>query len=224
MTTTETHAITTFDKRRGSGWPSAMHVVALGGGDLLIHSPTWIDEATFTRIEQLGKPRILFAPNHYHHLSLRRYRERFPKAEAVATPSAIPRLRSLGHDGLASTADVALPRSMRWVLPEGTKTGEGWIAIDGKDGPSWIVCDAFFNETTPVRGLEGAFLRLAKISPGLCVGATFKLLGIADKARYKAWVVEALEREQPDRIVFSHGDAIERGGAKLLADILSARV
>jgi hypothetical protein len=221
---TETHAITTFAKRRGSGWPAAMHVVALGDGGLLIHSPTWIDDATFAQIEKLGTPRILFAPNHFHHLSLRRYRERFPTAKAVATKRAIPRLRSHGHEGLHTTQDVALPASMRWVVPEGTKTGEGWLSIDGKSGPSWIVCDAFFNETTPVRGLEGAFLRLAKISPGLSVGATFKLLGIADPAVYKEWVLDALGRERPERIVFSHGDPLETRGAELLADILRTRV
>jgi hypothetical protein len=113
---------------------------------------------------------------------------------------------------------------MRWILPEGTKTGEGWIAIDGKAGPSWIVCDAFFNETTPVRGIEGAFLRLAKISPGLCVGATFKLLGSRDKAVYREWVIDALGRERPERIVFSHGDPLETRGAELLAEVLRARV
>jgi hypothetical protein len=201
-----------------------MHVVDIGGGGLLIHSPTWIDDETLTRIEKLGVPRILFAPNHFHHQSLRRYRERFPEATAVATAQAIPRLRSQGHEGLRSTDDVPLPDAMRWVVPEGTKTGEGWIAIDGPTGPAWIVCDAFFNETTPVHGLEGAILRLAKISPGLCIGATFKLLGIGDKARYRAWVVDALERDKPERILFSHGDPIATGGAKLLAQILRDRV
>lgn len=159
-------AVTPFVRRRSSGWPIAMHVVSLADAGVLIHSPTWIDEETISRIEVMGAPRILFAPNHFHHMDLARYRERFPEGIAVASAVAIPRLRARGHDGLRPTEDVRLPPGLRWLIPEGTKSGEAWLAIDGDGGPTWIVCDAFFNEMKPVRGFEGSMLRFGKITPG----------------------------------------------------------
>jgi hypothetical protein len=216
--------ITTFELRRASGWPAGMHVVPLERGELLIHSPTTIDDDTLARIDAMGTPRILFAPNHFHHLGLGRYRVRFPDSIVAASSGAIPRLRSRGHQGIRPLEDVALPAGMRWLVPEGTKSGEAWLAIDGEGGPTWIVCDAFFNEPSPVRGLEGTFLRLGKISPGLCLGATFKLLCLRDSAQYGAWVLAALDREKPRRLLFSHGEPLEGDAPTKLAAVIRARL
>jgi hypothetical protein len=112
---------------------------------------------------------------------------------------------------------------MRWLVPEGTKSGEAWLAIDGDDGPTWIVCDAFFNETNPVRGFEGTVLRLGRITPALCVGATFKFLCVRDAQRYRAWVLDALDREKPRRILFSHGEPLHEDAASKLGAIVRAR-
>jgi hypothetical protein len=51
-----------------SGWSWNMLLVRLADGDLLVHSPTWAGEGTFEAVEALGRPSVLFAPNHFHHL------------------------------------------------------------------------------------------------------------------------------------------------------------
>jgi hypothetical protein len=201
-----------------------MHVVPIGDNQVLIHSPTWIDHETIRQIQSLGTPHVLFAPNHFHHMGLGRYRKNFPNAIVAATAGAIPRLRRRGHDGLLSIEAVPLPRGVRWLLPDGTRSGEAWLAIDGDGGPTWIVCDAFFNETRPMSGVEGAILRLGKITPGLCVGATFKLLCVRDSKRYREWVLDAIAREMPRRVLFSHGDPINEDAASKLAACVRARL
>jgi hypothetical protein len=221
-----TARVTPFEMRRASGFPITMHVIALPKGEVFVHSPTVIDEDVFARVEALGVPRILFAPNHFHHLGLAGFRARFPGAAAVAAAPAIPRLRRRGHDGLVTTEATALPPGFRWLVPDGTRSGEAWLSVDddGDGGPTWIVCDAFFHESGPVRGLEGAFLRAAKVVPGLCIGATFTTLCIADRARYRAWVADALAREKPLKILFSHGAPIEEDAAERLTAVLRARL
>ncbi len=216
--------LTTFVRRRSSGWPLAMHVIPLGDGDLLVHSPTWIDEETLAQLRALGTPRILFAPNHFHHLSLQRYRELFPEATVVASAGAIPRLRARGHEGLRSTDDVALPSGMRWLVPEGTRSGEAWVSIDGEGGPTWIVCDAFFNAPAPLRGLEGAMLRLAKTGRALSIGMTYTLMCIRDKPRYREWVIDAVAREKPRSMLFSHGDPLQTDVTTALTAIIRQRL
>jgi hypothetical protein len=181
-------------------------------------------EDTFEKIEKVGAPRVLFAPNHYHHLSLPRFRERYPDARVVAAPGALPRLRAKGHEGLATTGDVRLPAALRWLVPDGTKSGEAWLAIDGDGGPTWIVCDAFFNEGARLAGLEGHFLRAMKIAPGLCIGGTFTFLCIEDRDAYRAWVLDAIRREEPRRVLFSHGDVLEEDAAARLEAVVRARL
>lgn len=214
--------IRSFTQRRASGWPTTMHVLSLGDGDLLIHSPTWIDDATLDEIENMGTTRILFAPNHHHHKGLERYRHRFPRAMAVASKIALRRLGSLGHEGLVSTEDVDLPGGMRWLVPDGTKSGEAWIAVDGELS-TWVVCDAFFNEPAHLRGFEGMVLRALNVAPGLSIGITFEMLGIREPTRYAAWVAAAIARERPARILFSHGDPIEADGGAHLLTLLRSR-
>lgn len=221
-----------IERRDKNGWPLAMHVVDLGprgssGGipDLLVHSPTWIGEPTFERIDALGRPRLIFAPNHFHHLGLPRFRERYGDASVVASAGAIPRLERHKHQDLEKIEDTPLPSGVRWLVPEGTKSGEAWLSIDEEGrGPTWIVCDAFFHANTPVKGLEGAFLRTAKITPGLCIGMTFTLMCITDTKRYARWVHDAIDREKPSRVLFSHGEPLQADAPAKLHAILDARL
>ncbi len=220
-----------LERRDKNGWSVAMHVLDLGprgpnGAELLIHSPTWVGDATFERIDALGRPRLIFAPNHFHHLSVRRFRERYPDARVVASAGAIPRLERHGHTGLEKIEDTLLPSKIRWLVPEGTKSGEAWLSVDveGGAGPTWIVCDAFFHENAPIKGLEGAFLRLAKIAPGLCIGMTFTMMCIADKRRYARSVHDLIDREKPSRVLFSHGEPLEGDVAGALHAVLDARL
>lgn len=213
-----------FTRRRPSGWSNTMHVVPLGDGETLIHSPTFIDEQTMTHIEALGTPRVVFAPNHFHHLSLGRYQKRFPSATVAASSEALPRLRARGHEVVQPIDVVSLPSGVRWLVPEGTKNGEAWLSVDGEGGPTWLVCDAFFNETGPVRGVEGALLRFLDTAPALCLGATFKHLCLRDKQRYRAWALDALQREKPRRVLFSHGDPLDQDVTPRLTALLNARL
>lgn len=206
-----------FERRRASGWPLAMHAVTFDDGGLLLHSPTWLGDATVADVEAHGRPTLLFAPNHFHHLGLPRFRERWPEARAAAGRLALRRLGARGHATLAATDDVELGAGVRWLTPEGTKSGETWLSVDDDPsaGPTWIVCDAFFHEPEPVRGVEGVLLRLTSASPGLCIGKTFTGLCLADKRRYRAWVLDAIAREQPRRVLFSHGQPLEGVGAEV---------
>jgi hypothetical protein len=219
MTRTRTHV-----RRQPGGWPIAMHTVELAPDQVLVHSPTWIDDDTFTNVEAHGRPAILFAPNHFHNRSLARFRERYPDALAVASAGAVPRLTRMGHRGLAVTSEVPLPAGMRWLLPDGTRSGEAWLAIDAEDGPTWIMCDAFFNEPGPITGLIGTLLRLGRITPGLSLGATFKHLCLNDRTRYLESVRELLARENPRRVLFSHGQPLEGDVASRLDAVLRARL
>jgi len=215
--------IEVLEKRAGSGWGLNMILVPLAGGGLLVHSPTWLGDDTFDRVAAIGEPTILFAPNHFHHLSLARFRERWPNAVAVASDVALPRLRSKGHDGLASIGATKLDGA-RWLACEGTRAGEALVSID--DGQrTWIACDAFFNVERPVTGVMGLALRALDTTPGLRIGSTFLWMALRDRAAYKKWILARIAEERPTKLFVSHGVAVE--GADLperLARLVEERV
>ncbi len=215
--------VTRFERRRASGWRNVMHVVELGGGELLIYSPTHIDDATYEQIERLGRVRWLVAPNHFHHLGLARYRARFPDALAVASSQALRRLASKGHLGLRSAEEVELPPAARFLVLPHTKNGETWLSLASDSGRMWLVCDGFFHEPRPVTGVEGFVLRALKIAPGLCIGATFTQLCVADRGRYRDAVLDLLAKERPSGVYFSHGEPLSDDVTARLTTLLVQR-
>jgi hypothetical protein len=214
--------IWSVEKDVGGGWHNAMFVVRLRSGGLLIHSPTRLGDGVMDQIAALGPVEVLFAPNHFHHLGLPRYRQQFPDAKVVASAGARPRLEKKGHAGIVDLAEVEplLPEGARFLRCEGLKNGEVFLSLDAGGTRTWIVCDAFFHETRPTRGARSLLFRALGVAPGLKIGRTFQWVGLADTKAYRAWLDQALERERPKRILVSHGTPIEIGdGSALRAEI-----
>lgn len=206
-----------------------MFVVPLRDGGTLIYSPTWLgDESTFSQVEALGVPRVLLAPNHFHHLSLERFRARYPDAIAVAAKSALSRLQAKGHRGLRDVMEVEdlLPAGSRVLCPEGLRSGETWLSLAGEnDARTLLVGDAFFHVLRPVKGVPAFFLRRLHTLPGLCIGDTFRWLAVRDRAAYRRWATDVLAREQPRRLAVCHGEILASDDlAQRLISLVEARV
>jgi hypothetical protein len=216
--------VTAIEKVKPSGWSLNMLVVRLDDGGVLVHSPTWEDETTFERVAAIGEPRILFAPNHFHHMSLKRFAERWPRARVVAGSRAIARIaRKSGivPRPVIETEDL-LPRGARWLECDGVATGETWLALDGGE---LLVSDSFFNVTREVTGFEGFMLRAMKTLPNLVIGSTFLMVGVRDARTYREWALAAIERIAPNKLWVSHGDAVEGDDlAEHLSSLVRARV
>lgn len=200
MIETVSPRVTRFARTDPSGWTVDMLTVDLGDG-ALVYSPTSFGEETRALVERVGAPRVLVAPNHYHHLSLDRFGAMWPEAIKVASDDARPRLAKQGRTGLQPLSSASLPDGVRLLPAPGTKTGETWLLVED----TLVVCDAFFHVPGPLSGAMGLALKALRTAPGLCLGRTFVWLGMKDRAAYRAWAREVLEREKPKVIAFSHG-------------------
>lgn len=188
-----------------NGWGFNTFVVRLPSGGLLIHTPIDGGEENFKAIEQLGEVRVLFAPNHYHRLSLPSFVARYPNAELLASGAACPRLREKGNPTVKPWTDSAAVKGLQIFDVPGLKNGESWILADG----TLIVCDAFFNWLKSVRGVVGFALRRLHVIPGLRVSKTFKWVGIGDTEAYLAWSVPWLRKLSANKLLVSHGEPLE---------------
>ncbi|MBK7829525.1 hypothetical protein [Nannocystis sp.] len=71
-----------------------MAAIGIGDGGLLIVSPgVPMSDAAWHELANLGAPRFLLAPNHFHNAGLAAWQARFPAATIVAHPRAQARLR-----------------------------------------------------------------------------------------------------------------------------------
>ncbi len=209
-----------------AGWEASMYAIALPSGGLLVHSPTRVDGATHPGLDALGRPELLLAPNHFHHMGLPAYRAKYPDAVAVASGGARPRLERQGHRGLGALGEVRerLPRGARLLECEGVKTGEVFVSLDAGGRRVWIVCDALFHVQRPLTGFMGFALRRLKTSPGLCVGQTFLWLALRDRRVFLEWIRAKLADERPETLLFSHGEPYEVGDGSELSALLERRL
>ena len=193
-----------------------MAIFGLGGGALLVVSPgAPMSDADWSRVEGLGTPRFLLAPNSFHNGGIAPWKARYPEATVVAHARAQARLRKqvpgVSFEDL-SVLEAALPGGMRVFGPPMAKQGETWVSAKTSAGVAWFVTDSMLNEPRLPPGVVGGVMWLAGFRPGLMTNPLFKRFFLKDKAAYKAWVNAELEREQPTLFVPSHGAPL-RGAA-----------
>jgi hypothetical protein len=218
----------TMERVEPSGFSTGSFVLRLPSGGTLLHGPVWLGDAVADEVAEIGDPEILFAPNHFHHLSLAKWKARFPKARVVASDRARPRLAkqkrvlaaNLSIEAL-STVEAELPSGVRFLASPGTKNGETFLSLPWGEGRALVVCDAFFHVTRPTKGFTGAVLRALSVAPGLTIGKTFHWLGVEDRAIYGAWLAKVLAEETPKTLFFSHGGVYDVGSGEELSRLVA---
>ncbi len=223
-------ALHTMERVERSGFSVASFVIRLPSGGTLLHGPIWLGDSVADEVEKIGAPEILFAPNHFHHLSLAKWKARFPSASVVASDTARPRLMKQkriveSKVVIASLDSVAdrLPPDVHFLACPGTKNGETFLSIPWEGGRALVVCDAFFHVTRPTTGFVGVALRALSVAPGLVISKTFMWLGVKDRAVYGKWLRETLAREAPKRLFFSHGSPYDVGSGAELTEVVARR-
>ncbi len=194
-----------------SGWTLRSHAVALNDGELLLVSPlSSMREEQLAATDALGKPTFFLAPNHFHHMGLGRALDRYKDATAVCGPQAAPRLAKQCPVPFADLDLLRerLPSHVELLVPTGTRGGEVFLKVTDGDDVVWVVGDAIFNETEPVTGATGMILRATGTWGPVKIGKTFVWLGLKDRAEYRRWFLDQLERDTPTVLAPAHGDTL----------------
>lgn len=216
-----------WSDRLASGWGhNTLALVLRDGSTLVVNATRGMSDEVDDELLGIGPPRWVLAPNHFHWLGLERFCARHEGCRIVASETAAPRLRRKSGLDFAALGqlDGALPTGAELLEPEALKTGEVWLDLRRDGRTCWSVVDAFFN-VPRVSGPMGVLLRLTRTAPGLQLGNTFRWLAVADRQRYKRWLLEALQSRQPTMLVPGHGEIAE--GASLweqLAELAEQRL
>ena len=203
--------IWSYNKPNLASFPMRMLAIRLKDQSLLVYSPAPDPKPEcFEQLDALGDVKYLVEPNHYHNLALKSYKERYPNAQLLAAPQALPRLAKVTKLEIKNLEGISslLPAHLEFVEPEGMKAGEIWIVARLKSGTAWILCDAFFNMSKVPRNLFGFILRLGGTAPGLRQSRVFRMIGLKDKVQYAKWLRARIEADKPVLLIPSHGDIL----------------
>ena len=193
-------------------------VVRLSNGELLVHSPSPIDEVLVDRIREIGPVAHLIAPGSYHYFYVAAWQEAFPEAMVWICPGVERKQPDLEFDGfLSDHAPNAWAEELDQVLVRGNRLIWEVVFLD-RPSRTLIITDLLEN----IGEKSGA------------VGWQFKLwwkavfhmwdnpkpapeyqMGWKDRRAAKHSLERILEWDF-DRIILSHGENIESDAKAVL--------
>ena len=82
----------------GFHYPTRMAIIRLNNGDLVLWSPTALNDPLRAEIEALGPVRALIAPNSLHHTFLGDWQSAYPDAKVYAAPGLPKKRKDIRFD------------------------------------------------------------------------------------------------------------------------------
>lgn len=206
--------------RFGGGLANAI-AVPYAEGYAVVSPPAGVSEAAYADLEQRGPVRALVAPNAYHTLGVRPWKERFADAAVFAPEQS--RARVAKHSKVAGIEPLAKMKSDRagveLVDMPHFKSGEVLVRVNAGDRVIWYFTDLVMNlpklpPSFPMRQVFG----WTKSAPGLRPNWLATTFMVKDKAPLFRWLRSEVEKAPPTTILSAHGDHVfDRAAERLLA-------
>ena len=179
------------------------------GGDLLLHSPIAIEP---DRIQQMGTPRWVLAPNRLHHMYVGPWLER--GLEGWAAPGLPKRRKDLTFDHVVDEVSEPFGDEVLLIPLRCFSFTNEVVALHRPSG-SLIVTDLVFHMPADAPWMTRTALWACGAYPGCRVTVVERLGMKREVAREE--IGQLLEMRW-DRLIMSHGTIIETGGKDALRE------
>jgi glyoxylase-like metal-dependent hydrolase (beta-lactamase superfamily II) len=186
------------------------------GGVVVLSPATGLSEAAYAELAQLGEVTALVATNGHHHLGMRAFRDRFPKAQGYAPSLAAARISKKNpaagplHTLSELQAQLADDDLVIREAPH-TRSGELWAFVKGKGdlGYIWFASDILINmEVLPDALLPRLLFKLSRSAPGYRVFNAALALIVKDKKAVLRALLEDVQPHPPALVVPAHGSPV----------------
>lgn len=203
----------------GVRFNARMTVIKLRSGEVLVHSPSPLDDSLVGEIASLGRVAAIIAPGNFHWLHVRSCQRAFPEAMTYICPGVEKRAKDLAfHALLTDQVPPLWADDLSQVVLQGTRLMRE-VALFHHRSRTLILVDLIENFTPNTNG-AGVVLRLL-----------FGALGMWNRPRpapeYRiAWGDKARVREGMERIlawdfervIISHGDIITHDARRIVEE------
>ncbi|KAI8590323.1 hypothetical protein BDZ88DRAFT_414930 [Geranomyces variabilis] len=202
-----------------------MTSVKLANNDIVLISPTPLDQATEDGIKALGGTvKYLICPNVVHHLFIEDYKRKWPDAKVIGVKGLPQKHKSISFDGVMGVDD---PKTTVYGFENdlayrhfGASRNQD-TAYFHKDTKTLIQADLMFNlpptEQYPGGGNFGFLTRFVHgfLKPETATHKFFTKYAMSSDSRQMTEDVKFVaDNWKIERIVPAHGNIIENGGEK----------
>ncbi|OQX67510.1 MAG: hypothetical protein B6A08_14940 [Sorangiineae bacterium NIC37A_2] len=181
-----------------------MVVVRLQSGELVLHNPIALDDASMKQLESLGDPALLVAPSGYHRLDSKVYKDRYPKAKVIAPRGSRKLVEEVLPVDLTMDEYSSVDPSVQFERLEGVDDKEGVMLVRSGDGLTLVFNDVIFNMDKKTDFLGYLFTTILGSAPGPRVSRLTKWTIIKDKSAVRAQLERYASREDLVRMIVAH--------------------
>jgi hypothetical protein len=198
---------------RFAGLPicTRMTVIRLGADRLFVHSPVPLDEAGRAAVDALGSVAFVVAPNRFHHLFVRAWRDRHPAALFCAAPGLPEKRQKVRFDRvLGDRAEPEWQGELEQHWFAGMPALNEIVFFDGASRTLLLtdVCQQITaRDPRPVSWLA----RALGVRDRLAMSRTLKLLMLRDRAAARS-SRERILKWDFERVIVAHDTIIEHDG------------
>jgi hypothetical protein len=193
-----------------------MTAVRLPDGNLFLHSPVALDEATREEIDALGPVRHVVAPNRFHHLFVDEYRAVYGEALLWAAPGLPEKRKDVRFDGvLGDEPNLGWAGTLDQLHVKGAATLNEVVFLH-RESRTLLLNDLAMNFRGVPGGFTSLWLRLMGVHERFGVSRLIRST-FRDRAAARE-SLDALLRWDFERIVMSHGLVLPSHGKRLLRE------
>lgn len=189
--------------------------VRLEDDGLLVHSPPKLTPELKAEVDALGPVQVCVAPNKYHHLFVRQWKEAYPEARIYAAPGLPEKRKSFAFDGVLGDEPEEAWRGVLEQHVLGGAPGIGEVVFFHPASRTLVATDlamSFGGGNWPTRmfaRLNGVYRRFGP--------SRFARFLIKDRAAARASLDHMLEWDF-DRVLIAHGEPLETGGKEVFRE------
>jgi hypothetical protein len=189
-------------------FPTRATIIRIEGGGLFVHSPTPLDAALKSELENIGVPRWLIGPNRLHYWWIPEWHDAYPGAEihlAPKTPEQAGNRLDCDYSLLDRTSGYPWDDQIRTLPITGAYMTE--VAFFHIPSRTLVLTDLIENFESEKTG--SALMRFLIWAGGVrdpdgCTPRDMRLSFLRNRAEVKA-AVEVMIDWDPERIILAHG-------------------
>lgn len=202
----------------GMALKRVMTVAKRADGDLVVHNPIAVDDATREQLEALGPVAYLVVPNGYHRLDTPAYKARYPDARVVTPAGSKKKVEEVVKVDL-TYRDFPPDDAVSFHIVQGVAETEGAMVVRSSDGVTLVFNDLIFNSPHGKGFIGFVFRHITDSTGGPRVSRVLRWFVMKDRAALKRDLEQLAETPELQRIVVSHHRMIAEDAAQTLRDV-----